>query len=1793
MKLNKSLNSLFNLLLVIFLIKFSLLIATNAVAEVQEQAAPQPKGQTLVISSWLTEQTDQYLANLKKQSAALSPEDINRSEQLIKEAKQQKQWSVAATEYARVLGKNPNNIQGWLELAAIQQKIKQTENSYRAQEEGRYAALLAYRLAKDPKEQTEALLMLGNSLDPESTYESPSYSEVLEIIQSLGLLEEVRKSGSMSAALMPFQYSKMEVNTDNPPANVCFSFTQPLATQNVNYEDYLSITPKVDGSVKINGRQLCIAGVQFGATYDVLLKSGLPNRWGDKIKEDTKLSVKIKDQSARLSFSSKAYILLRDEKPVIPLTGVNVENVNIKVIRINDRALNEIANNNSASFLEQFWGSYAIDQIQNSLGELVYEGSLVLGGNKNNTQTKQIPFSEIVKEIKPGVYVIYAEETGAVFGDKARATQWIVLSDFGLTSFSEGEGGILVNVRSLKTAEPLRDIELQLISYNNTILGKIKTDAEGVGYFDPAITRGKGGNRPLWILAYGPKGDFSILDLKQPGFDLSDRGVAGKKTQGPLEAFLYSEQGVYRPGDTVHLNALLRNDNSDAVSKMPLTFIVQRPDEVEVARFVATGNEVGFYEKEVPLSSSARTGRWSILCYTDVKKDPIGRLNFAVEDFVPSRILVKLESDKSFMRLKEPVKIHILGRYLFGAKAQGLTGDATLTLKANPNPYPSFKNYQFGLANEEFTDIRSQYSMSALNKEGEGNVDITVDSLPKTSKALNGIVRVTLSDQGGRPEIGSLTLPMITTPLMIGIKTTFDKVLNDTDNEALFEVITLDPNSNLVAASKLEYELYEERVHYTWYQPSSYQPWQYQKQVEDNFLTKGIVDTKKEGPAKLNLAVKDWGQYRLEIRDPKTGAATSIQFSKGWSEISKGGETPDRLNIKTDKDKAAIGDTVTLLITAPFTGQAFLTIANNKIIETRNLKVSKDGTKVKIKAQEGWGNGVYILVSATRPLMESEYFFFKKKMDENKPFLPKRAIGVAFIEMDRGPKTFNITMDLPKEIKPLQPLEIPILVQNKDNGKAPSAAYVTISAVDEGILKLTDFATPNPENFFLGQRQLGVLMRDYYGKLIDPLPGPLAALRSGGDASMLSRNMQALSKRSFKIVSIYKGLVPLDKGKAKISLTLPDFNGSLRLMAVAFDAYRVGSQSAELLVRDPIVVEGILPRFLAKDDESQLTVLLNNVSSDEENYTLTAEATGTVQLKQETPINIKIKQGESQHLVLPIRAKETGNGKIVLSLKNSKTEFKHQFEITVRNPFPYTENREYHLLKAGESLQITRESWEKFTPGTLLALLSFGSKVPWDVEGLYENLIKYPFRCIEQMLSRGYAFMFHGNAQDKNALEQTLAVLSEKQKSDGSFALWYEGESDNWLTAYAVDFMLRAKEKQYSVPEFSVERGLNALFSMASNVREDDYTLSGTAYCLYVLTKTDRIESGSIRYFYDTYFEKLKSPAARAMIAQALVAKGDLMRGGEAFKQLFVAAGAANGDVNKVNSIAMLSPYSTMMSEKAIVLTLLYETQKMVKSLDLGSLIESIQQSIYTDLKKNPRLSTQDMAWLILAANAFNNGSPSGENNDNPKVKENFTVKVNDKTLTAKNGFVYLTLNEKDLGNGINIQNTSQTPLWQTLEISGIAKDQTAVSQGLEIKREYYTLDGQEVNPQSVTQGTQLVTVLSGKATDEYPSQVLVNDLLPAGFEIENTRLGFGTDLGQLSWLQKITKPDYFEPRDDRYLAFLYLDEKTRDFKLAYQIRAVTPGTYVLPGLSVEDMYAPEYFARTQPSSIQVKAPSP
>jgi hypothetical protein len=1660
------------------------------------------------------------------------------------------QWQRAMESYERAVALGGDNFQLWMALSTALREQRRTGDAI--------AAAYNARLAADqPADKAAALFAIAAILDGANRAREAieAYQAGVNYVyddaawQRLNALQEA----------MAFRIISKQTRAEGEMAEVCIRFRSPLKpTESVRYEDYVKIAPAIDAAFSVNGDTLCVGGLGYGAAYKVTVLKGLLSIYDEKTEVTEEIPVSIGDRTPSVGFSGSTYILPSVDRNGIPLLSVNVNEVKLRLLRITDRNLVQQIHQGR---LFRGLDGYESGLVRDELGEELWTGQLAISGERNKRTTTSIPIMDVLPETKPGVYALLAETPEDEQNTwNYRATQWFVISDLGLTTAS-GSDGLHVFVRSLTGGEPIADVELELYARNNERLGLTVTDGAGAARFDPGLLRGEGGRAAAALIAKTAAGDFVFMDMNRAALDLSDRGVEGRLPPGPTDAFVYTDRGVYRPGETVNLVALVRDNAGNAAPQLPITLKLLRPDGATAEERTLAGGQLGGYHAALPMSPAARTGTWAAYLYVDPKGAPIGSTSFLVEEVVPARIELNLTSDRATLAPEDAAIITVDAQYLYGAPAANMPVKSSVSFGVDPAPFDGYPGYSFTLADE--TVAAKQQPLEDTVTDGEGRVDLVLAAvgLPDTPQPLKGTLNVEVYEFGGRPVIESIDLPIRNRPHWLGIKPMFTEAAQGSAVE--FEAVAVNGDGKLQPVQNLKYRLVQEDWDYQWYYSAGY--WDYRVTVRDGRVQGGDFATSADNPVKLSGNV-DWGSYRFEVFDPATGAASSYRFYAGWYGAPGTGSTPDRLQVVADREQYRVGDVARVAVKPPFAGKMTVLVATDRILETRQLDVPAEGLEIEVPAAASWGAGAYVLATAYRPDGgEAERG-------------PGRAIGVAWLGVDTADRHLQVAMTLPEAVSPRQTVEVPVVVSGSDGGEA----YIAVAAVDEGILQLTDFATPDPVGYLFGKRRLGLEIRDVYGNLIDGRLGTRGTIRSGGDGAGLSK--RGAPPPTIQLVSLFSGIVKLNAdGSARVPLALPDFNGRLRVMAVAYDAAKVGVGEGPLIVRDPLVVTTSTPRFLASGDQSEIGLSMQNVSAAPGIYEVTLSAEGPVQITGSGKLSQDLAVGGSANFRVKTKAEGTGLGQIAMAVTGPDGfRIDRTVKIGVRAPQLPILERTTQRLEAGKSITLNSEALARFVPGSGEIYASFAATPNLDVPGLLRSLDRYPYGCLEQTTSRALPLLYVGDVAGlwqvsdvteagtqllNRRIEEAVFSVIERQRYDGGFSLWWSGDQpEAWLSGFAMEFLLRARDKGHDVPDFAIDQGLKWLADFAGNYRQDDaYALGGRAYAHYVLAKGGRGDLSGARYLFDTYGNAMPSAMSAAQIGAALAILGDSARAGSAFKQALIRLDRERRS---------LRDYGTALRDLAGVVTLMLESG--IGDEDPMPLVERLAGLQFG----TAYLSTQEQAWLIMAAKSV------AENRSS-----RIAVSLNGVPQAERDMPLDLKPTAEELTTGLKVANAGDGSLWSVTTIIGAPEQpQLPMAEGFTLTRRYYNLAGEEVTLDKVRQTDMLVVVLEGSTSAYVEHQALIVDLLPAGFEVENARLADAQSVNQFGWLPQLTGTRYMEFLDDRFVAAVDLGYAQRNFRVAYLVRAVTPGVYSLPPAEVEDMYQPQFRARTAMGKVTITA---
>jgi alpha-2-macroglobulin len=1653
----------------------------------------------------------------------------------------------------------PDDSANWLRLAKSVLQIRPSNDRERnlLLERAATAAYIAYQRTSNAGEEAESLVVIARTYADRSVWR-PAL-DALRASLELREVAEVRQQYERMRGDHGFRLLDYTVDADAASPRVCFQFSEDLPGKRTDFSPFVAVVGQDKPALSVQDRQLCVEGLKHGERYTITLRAGIPSIVRETLAKTAEFNVYVRDRKPFVRFSGKAYVLPRAGQRGIPVVSVNTSAVAIEIYRIGDRnLLNTVVGHDFQRNLDR----YDLNRLTEERGAQVWKGEMKVEQTLNSDVTTAFPVDQALGTLSPGVYVMVAQAAGAAADDSdALATQWFIVSDLGLTAFS-GNDGVHVFVHSLDTTQPKGAIEVRLLSRSNEILAARRTGDAGYVRFEAGLTRGEGALAPALLIATDARGDYAFLSLKAPAFDLSDRGVSGRVVPAGLDAFVYTERGVYRSGETVQVTALLRDGQGMAALDTPLTLVVERPDGVEYRRTVVPDQGVGGRALSVPLITSAPTGTWRVRAFTDPKRPPVGQSTFMVEDYVPDRLEFELASKAKGVSKTTPAEVTIDGRYLYGAPAAKLELEGEMIV-APAAQRAGFAGYQFGLSDEEVETRRQPLeNLPETDANGKARFVVTLDKPPATTRPLEAKVIVRMAEPGGRAVERKLAVPVTPAAPMIGVKPLFSgRSLGEGEN-ASFDVIVAAPDGASLARPGLRYELLKVETRYQWYRRDGV--WDFEPVKSTRRVADGQIDAAADRPARISVPVQ-WGRYRLEVStSERNGPVTSIAFDAGWyAEASA--DTPDLLEIALDKPEYVPGESMTVAVTARTAGKVTLNVIGDRLNHTVTQDVAAGTARLRVPVGNDWGSGAYLVATLRRPL------------DTQAERMPGRAIGVQWFSINRKARTLALNLSLPPLLRPNSALRIPVKVGGLSAGEE---ARIVVAAVDVGILNLTGYKPPAPDDYYLGQRRLTADIRDLYGQLIDGMQGTRGQIKTGGDAG--PAELQG-SPPTQKPLALYSGIVTVKPdGSAEVVFDIPDFAGTARVMAVAWSKDKVGRAVGDVTIRDPVVVTATLPRFLLNGDRASMHLDLDNVEGQAGDYRLEVRSEGVDVTGTAAPQTLRLNAKQRNAVTLPLTASGSGRATVIVRVSGpGGFVLDRSYALSVRPATQILARRTVKPLAKGESLTLSGDLFADLVPGSGSVALSVGISTALDAAALLAALDRYPFGCSEQIASRALPLLYVNDLATAAHLALDTAVdqriresidrLLARQGSNGSFGLWSAGGDDVWLDSYVTDFLTRARERGLAVSDTAFKLALDRLRNFVANA--PDPSKDGgrnLAYALYVLARNGAAPVGDLRYFADSKLDAIATPIAKAQIAAALGMLGDRLRA----ERVYAAALAAIAPQPALDYGR--SDYGSVLRDAAALVTLASEGGAPAPT------ITAAVQRVEAARELTPYTSTQENAWMVLAARAL--------------AKDAQTVSLTvagQAGSEATQGTLNRNYRQGDLaGRGVTVTNTGDNAVQAVVTVSGAPLvPEPAVDRGFKIERRYYTLAGKPADPTKARQNERFAVVL--KMTEPQPQfgRIIVADYLPAGFEIDNPRLVSSGDTGTLAWIEDAQEPVNAEFRDDRFSAAF--ERKAGDpsvFTVAYVVRAVSPGRYVHPQAYVEDMYRPDRFGRTATGTIEVTA---
>jgi len=1562
------------------------------------------------------------------------------------------------------------------------------------------------------------------------------------------------------------------------------AFVRVITTQELHKESIdsgFSINPAAALTSELTENGFILRG-DFNETdtYALLINKKLKGILGQTLENETSKDLFFGKMPAGISFANKKALYMTPKgSRNMGVQIVNVPKVQIKIAKL-------YANNILSYVRANRWEEYGyVGEEWQATGTFNYTGDeesnfsdIVVNkviDTENLPKTKGISALNIALPDDNGRRGIYLVSVNSKEQAYLGATKLVSISDIGLIA-KQGKDELWVFANSIKTNEPLANLEITLISTNNQSVYTATTDGDGIARVDKLSEKAPGFK--LAMITAGNKEDFNYLLLNDTRVETSRFEVEGQRDNSSgLQAFIYGQRDMYRPGETLHFNTVLRNSNWQTASEIPLKVKLVTPNGREYRTWRKSTNKQGAVETEVPIDVAALTGTYVLEVY-NANDVLLASQSVNVEEFMPDRIKVDLSGAQKEYASGTAISLTATALNLFGPPATNRTYEMESQLKRKGFFAKGFPEFTFDIPAE--TTFEKETRQGVTNGQGQATEKFALAPGLKDIGLLEGKIYVTVFDENGRPVNRVQHFDVLTQSTFYGIHLADSYV--GVNAPLPIEVVGVNSKGTLqngtqakVEVVRLEYQTVVEKKN----EQLTYTSRKSEKVVYSNLLTLA------NGRNSFRYVPTVSGEYQVRIRRPEAerySVASFYAYGSGFTQYSSFEVSNEgRVLIETDKEKYKVGENAKILFKTPFDGRLLVTVERNSVFEHHVLTTEKKAAELKLSLKEEHLPNVFVTATLIRPLDNSDL-----------PLTVANGFIPVLVEDTKRNLSVVITSTDKSRSKTKQQIRI----------KTQPNTQLTVSVVDEGILQIKNFKTPDIHGYFYQKRALEVTSHNLYSLLFPEL-NISGASSFGGDGYDLEKRINPLSNGRTELVSFWSGqLTANSNGEATFDINIPQFSGDLRVMAVAYKDNAFGSATKNIKVADPIVISAGLPRFLSPGDELTVPVNISNTEN--------KAAGATVSLTVSGPLNsgvipsvqkIVIPAGKETRVIFSVKALlAIGAGKITVKVNAFGETFTQQTEITVRPASPLLKTSSSGIIAAGQQGLINLAN--NFIPATQSSQVVF-SRSPLVAGGgkAFANLLGFPFGCLEQSISKAFPQLYFADLAKAMAtpvylvktgesdfnpvtnVQQAIRKVESQQLFNGGAVLWPGSTTDDWwTTAYAVHFLEEARRAGFEINPKTISKAIEYLTIKTGATATREIAIASTTnslpkeavvstqirktvarreaiYSLYVLALTGSPNRSAMNYYKQN--PQLLTLDARYLLAGAFQLVGDT----RSFNTLL-----PKNYTSQNNNAVFDDSYASPLRNLGLVLNTLLETDS--DNIQIAPLARQLSKAI----QSASYINTQEASFAVLALG---------------KVAKKTAASTVTASVTASGkkiaGFDGKELKlTKDIANQkLAVKTQGKGDLYWFAQSEGMSATGSYVEedQGLTIRRSYLTREGKPVR--TLHQNDLLVVKLSLSSTNGFPVEnVVITDLLPAGFEIENPRI---TEPRDMPWIQNAAIPTYYDIRDDRIHFFTTADKVEKSFY--YQVRVISKGTFTAGPAAADAMYQGEYRSYSGGGKLKVE----
>ncbi|WP_040559624.1 Ig-like domain-containing alpha-2-macroglobulin family protein [Kordia algicida] len=1592
---------------------------------------------------------------------------------------------------------------------------------------------------------------------------------------------------------------------------ISINFSDPLL-KNQNFEGLVTVTGQPNITYAIDGNILNVYPKnRITGTAMLEVFPGIKNQESFKLKKDYSRRVSFEQQKPQLRAISKGVILPNSKNLTYNFQAINLKAVDVRIIKIYQKNVLQFLQGNQINEIDR----YSIRTVGRRIAKETID--LVKNENENDGQWKTygIDLSKLF-QAEPGAiyqieigfkrdYALYTcENTASAEDASARGDYYqnrededeneeaywdnkiysfrnyrynwddrenpctdsyylqdrfltanVLASDLGVIVKRGENKSYYFAVSDILTTNPVGNAKVTLYNYQQHEIASRRTDSEGLTTIDA--------DKNAYFAIISKNNQMTYVKLNDGNsLSMSKFDVSGKEINKGINGYIYGERGVWRPGDTLHLAFVLNDKGNPLPKNHPVKMEVTDARGKLIYKNTTTQGVDNFYKFTVATDREAPTGNWEAHV-------SVGGVHFSkslkVETVKPNRLKINIDFEDEILANSRPIEGTLQATWLHGAPAKNLKAEVNVRLTSTKTSFKKFPKYEFNDPTREFNTEEFVMFKGNLNEEGLVDISKKINVEKNAPGMLRASFLTRVFENGGDFSIDAFSKNFAPYTSFVGLQSPEPKQYGSfyTDEDNQFELVTVNDKGKPIKRNGLVVKVY--KINWRWWWSSSYEDLSsysgsdYHQHYQTFTLN---TNASGKGSFKLNIPDDDRGRYLIRISDPKSGHATgrTAYFYKNWWRRSNDGnsETAKMLIFAADKEKYNVGEKATITFPSGQGGRALVSVENGtEVLSTKWVKTSKKQTTTTIPITSEMAPNVFVNISLVQ------------KHDNVSNDLPIRLYGVIPILVENPATIIKPKISVPETLRPEQSFTVKVSETNK------KAMTYTLAVVDEGLLDLTRFRTPNPWDLFYQRQALGVRTWDVYDDIIGAFSGDIDQVFAvgGGDGGNGAKNKKA---NRFKPVVKYLGPFQLKAGQTKShTIKMPNYIGAVRTMVVAgnskTEAYGNAEKSSQ--VKKPLMVLATAPRKLSPGEKVTLPVTVFAMEKKVKNVTLQLKLQNGISAVGSTKQTLNFSKPDEKMVFFDLNVGETkGIQTIEVVATGNGEKASYKVEIDVENPNPISK-KVYELTMDGKSMQAI--NFDTFgVAGTNAATVEFSTLPPMDFTARMEYLIRYPHGCIEQTTSSVFPQLYLKDIFDLTDekkkqidinIEKGIKRLAHFQRPNGGLSYWIgENMTNDWGTTYAGHFMIEAEKKGYILPLNFMDQWIkfqqNAARSWRHNANNYYNADLSQAYRLYTLALAGHPDLASMNRLRES--NNLSNDAKwRLAAAYALASQK------EAAEQI---AKTANINFTPLNSRRYDYTYGSVNRNRAMAM----ETMVILKDKKAIEMAKTIAK----ELSSNRWMSTQTTAYSLLAMGKM------VTQNGGKDIKMQFSVNgKNQQNITTSKAIAQRDLNIKNGANAVQIENKQDNVLFVRVLSTGKLPlgEELAEKRNLSIRITYKDKAGNKIDVSKLQQGTDfMATVTVSNDKPEFVGDVALTEIFPSGWEIVNTRF---TDYGNTP----SSEARHTDIRDDRVNFYFDLPKgKAKTFNVL--LNASYLGKYYLPGVQAEAMYDNDFFVRTKGQWIEV-----